>query len=149
MDDTEYKMYTAAILDHRSVDSLRNQAEQLLGDLSAFRFSTSQGHRLPHHMTVNLGSLDESLNPRSMLGRPVILKVNKLARNDSTGVCAACVETSLCESSLLRSANAQPHITICIMPWAKPKDSNAIFLQKDTFWTDADLELYASLAEIN
>jgi len=141
-------MYTAAVLDEPSASFLRSFSEENLGDLSKFVFLTNQGQRLPHHMTVNLGPFHIDLNPGLSLGDTVILRVDKLARNDRIGVCAACVEAAVCDSKPLRSTNRHPHVTVCIMPWSRPKDSNKIFDLSDTVWEFRTCELEAVLTEV-
>jgi|LSQX01.1.fsa_nt_gb hypothetical protein len=139
-------MYTAAILDESSVKTLRALSEKAF-DLTGFQFLTAQGQTLPHHMTVNLGPLDPGLNPGIELDETTGLVVSRLGRNDRIGVCAAQIETSLCGSKRLRSANRFPHVTLCIMPWAKPKDANKIFSEDDTIWVDLECKLVAVLRE--
>lgn len=94
-----------------------------------YAFKTPQGELLPHHMTINLGALDEALNPPTWLDAEVGLFVEELVYEDELGVCAAPVvlTTGLSERHLgeqLRSKNAHPHITVCLKPGVKPFTSN-------------------------
>jgi len=127
-------MYTAAVLTPISADLLKwiMRATLRLED-SGFEVKNSQGDPLPHHMTINMGPLDESLHDRSIIGCEVTLTFDSLVYNHGLGVCAAPINEATMlwtlgdgryEPCPLKSKNAHPHITICIKPGSKPQLSN-------------------------
>lgn len=134
-------MYTAAVLFESSANILKELAESKF-NLEGFDFKTPAGGSLPHHMTINLGSFDKELNNQHMLGRYAILSVESLWMCRKIGACAALVKTAdaiwCCRSvdnnftsHPINSSNEYKHITICLMPHAKPSHSNQLFLADD------------------
>lgn len=129
-------MYTAAVLTPMSAMALEWMVKAKLGlQDQGFVFKTAQGQRLPHHMTINLGKLDEKLNSREIMGKKAELMVERLVYSDTLGVCAAPVlfaKALMNEGEGLEkgdwvdvvSNNPEPHITCCIKPQSKPKLSN-------------------------
>lgn len=125
-------MYTAAVLTPLSAQLLRwimKGTEDL--EKSGFLLETPQGDFIPHHMTINLGRFDETLNPKSILGNQAIVKVDKLVYNDVMGVCAANVQEALGFQFLdsspvvnIQCVNEYPHVTVCLKPGSKPVESN-------------------------
>ena len=113
-------MYTAVVLDDRScrelVERLAN-VEGWTGD--GYRYETPAGASLPHHMTVNLGPFDSTLNDPKATEGFVALLVDAFCWDDEKGVCAARVT-----DPPVKSTNAQPHVTMCLRPGAKPVASN-------------------------
>jgi len=87
-------MYTAAVLTPISAQLLNWIARGTLNQDHDFVFKTSQGMSLPHHMTINLGPLDESLHDRSLLGCEASLRIDTLIYNQDLGVCATPVYDS-------------------------------------------------------
>jgi hypothetical protein len=123
-------MYTAAVLSPVSGLLLKWIARATLDHLTeqGYEFRTPQGVALPHHMTINLGKPDELLNAADILEMPAVLTVEELVYNDVIGICAYPVVKAAAKVGGrwegIVSANAEPHITCCLKPGAKPKDSN-------------------------
>jgi hypothetical protein len=121
------RMYTAAVLSPTSAQLLKWIMRGTIAlEGEGFVTETAQGHPLPHHMTINMGNLDSSLNPKAILGEPVILEIDRLVYNYTLGVCAAKVTRAAhsYKSWKIKSANIVPHITVCIKPGSKPMFSN-------------------------
>lgn len=118
-------MYTAIVLDEKSVGILKNISRQL--DLEGFVYETPQGEPLPHHMTINLGPLDKSLNNPKILGKKAKLVVDGLWFSREIRACAARVIYAHCGDDEIQSFNEQSHVTICLLPPAKPVQSNDLF----------------------
>ncbi len=149
-------MYTAVVLEKEKnfitmepiIDSIRKDekfiAESIL-DLKnrippslyekGYICHTESGMLLPHHMTINLGSLDEYLNDISILNQKVLLYIHKIACDHKANACAAKVEKAIVISSKqeIKSFNKVSHITMAIRPPGKPKNSN------DIDWNNADI----------
>jgi hypothetical protein len=120
-------MYTAAVLSDFSKTALEMALLEFEDfTLSGFRFSTAQGGRLPHHMTINLGKFDESLNNITLLGAHVKLQVDRFYYNREIGVCAARVSSSSVYLTTINDEYNQRHITMCLKWPAKPYDSNLL-----------------------
>ena len=123
-------MYTAAVLCPNSSALLRWMARAILRlEEKGYAFKTPHGEPLPHHMTINLGALDETLNPATWMGADVLLSVEELVYEEELGVCAAPVLLAVGNSGRhdgeeLRSKNVHPHITVCLKSGVKPFTSN-------------------------
>ena len=126
-------IYTAAVLNENSAHLLR-WLTKALTDLEneGYVFKTTQGEPLPHHMTLNLGTFDESLNKRNVLGGFAELHIDRISFNHNIGICAAPVNKARVETTAftssewvdLNSMNDHPHITTCVKPGVSPKFSN-------------------------
>lgn len=138
-------MYIAAILDDVSVQKIKNtlKADWFLDrkmtfdqEFPDFLYQTEAGMPLPHHMTVNLGSLDKSLNDPRIIGKPVRLICKNVYVNNWMGVCAIVVDNAYVEIEIgqpwvdLKTSNVIPHITVCIKKGVKPKTSNDMLSSK-------------------
>jgi hypothetical protein len=123
-------MYVAAVLSEESVKLLRSIIEENL-KLTDFQFETSRGDPLPHHFTINLGSFDEGLNAREILGKPATLRFDQISYDKTLGVCAIPVSAEVIISDSkrvsLHTSNEFPHVTCCITPKSKPMLSNEMF----------------------
>lgn len=111
-------MYTAIVLDEPS----RNSIIQKFSAVLPHQFQFSNG--LPHHMTINLGNFSEALNSKEILGKQALLHCNELVYDVSMGVCALAVESALCDGQPVNCMNRCPHITVALIPPAKPRFSN-------------------------
>ena len=145
--DRDVEMFTAAVLTDNSADLLKWIMRGTLDlEEKGFVLKTMAGQDLPHHMTINLGPLDEALNPREVLGEKVLLGIDSLVYCLKLGVCASPIINQFvlnvpgCKS--LQLMNEQPHITICVRPPAKPKMSNDLFKQQDTVTYKLDKSYY-------
>lgn len=120
-------MYTAAVLSQLSADLLK-WIVRGTSDLEqwGFEFKTERGDPLPHHMTINLGDFDYSLNNGfTLLNCPVQLTVEEIVYNHVLGVCAAPVIKMVgLGDDEIKTVNAIPHITLCIKTGSKPVISN-------------------------
>lgn len=122
-------MYTAAVLSEISANLLKwiVRASTTL-EKDGFRFCTANGV-LPHHMTINLGELDASLNSPTILDQDVTLSFQEIYFDYTLGVCAAkIIEAKLQDGYPIYSNNDVPHVTACMKPDSKPKFSNKLFL---------------------
>lgn len=127
-------MYAAAVLSKASADLLKGF---VIGhsELDSYEFETGNGDPLPHHMTINLGAFDTSLNDASLLGCQAVLIINEIVYDDTLGVCAAPVIASQAKLNpvgprhlwkAIKTINQHAHITCCIKPGSKPKFSNSM-----------------------
>lgn len=141
-------MYTAAVLTLESIEILKNLASRL--GLEDFVYQTPQGDALPHHMTINLGKFDESLNDPLLLGQEVEITIDSIWHCKTIGACAAKVSKTNCCGSEIKSSNTNKHITICLKPPAKPVHSNKLFSEgSKVFIINEPLVLKAILQEIH
>ncbi len=120
-------MYTAAILTNSSSKLLHSKLlEKIDPDPLGFVFETKFGQRLPHHMTINLGFFDTSLNRPEVFGSSVKLWITKFLYDEK--ICCAVVDKAKTLSKVpLICANGNPHITVCLRPPTKPVESNKLF----------------------
>lgn len=145
-------MFTAAVLRPTSAALLKWIMRGTI-DLESHGFflKTPQGTPLPHHMTINMGQFDTKLNSKLFTGDVALLSINQLCHNFRIGACAAEVVLANVERvDVVETINKHPHITICLMPGAKPKQSNDIFEADDSVFTklDTSYELEAIIEEI-
>ena len=112
-------MYVAAALTPLSAELLKwmIRATIKLED-KGYKFKTSQGSPLPHHMTINLGEFDSDLNNIEILGLKAELFIEELVYNDTIGIAAAPVRLArIIEEKpygmIVNSKNICPHITLC------------------------------------
>ena len=125
-------MYTAVVLDDTSVNILKNIAIAFFDlENKGFVFETQQGNPLPHHMTVNMGEMDSSINDPSLLSKEVKMRISTMSFDEELGACAAKVDTAFHKESKsttpVLSNNEHPHVTIAIKPGSKPFWSNKLF----------------------
>jgi len=139
-------MYTAAVLRPDSALKLKQiMREKIDLENLGFECKTPQGEPLPHHMTLNLGLFDNTLNDPELLGSEIVLTVDSLWYCEMIGACAA----KVIDSQSAKSINTQKHITICLKPPAKPFQSNKLFEpMTKQIMLDAPLTLEASIQEI-
>jgi hypothetical protein len=125
-------MYTAVVIDKDDCDRLVYYLNAVPGWVTGlYSFFTPSNYPLPHHLTLNLGSV-ECLNDPDILNKIAELTVDAFCWDDDLGVCAARVTKavvkgleSLFDTDIpLKSINAQPHVTMCLMPNVKPSVSN-------------------------
>lgn len=129
-------MYVAAVLYPEAAQVLKRLVLVVLKDSicvdlisSGWLFETPTGGELPHHMTINMGPLDETLNPPSILDQEVSLRVSHIYYDPILGACAVAVNSAwrAGDAGLVQSKNDQPHITVALKPGVKPKVSNDLF----------------------
>ena len=151
-------MYTAAVLLPSSQDLLRwiMRGTIKLED-KGFEIQTEGGLALPHHMTINMGKLDVSLNAESIFNCPAILTIDKLIYCKSLGVCAAPVKQAIAlrlqdddPMVAIKTINEHPHITVCLKPGVRPIASNELLDKQDGYVTklDKDYGLEARIIEV-
>ncbi len=121
-------MFTAAVLRPTSAALLKWIMRATLNlETQGFCLKTQAGEPLPHHMTINMGSLDESLNPSTLLGKDVFLHIDGLVYDTELGVCAAPVFYAWWGMDRhIQTSNIYPHITVCVKPPSKPVLSNEL-----------------------
>ena len=142
-------MYTAAVLQPESADVLKQAMRDAI-DLEnrGFECVTPQGEPLPHHMTMNLGPFDSTVNKSELLGKPAILWIDSLWWCETIGACAARVNRAYSEGELINSSHDNKHITICLKPPAKAFHSNKIFDGGKMIILKQPLTLMADIQEV-
>lgn len=140
-------MYIGAVLDVVEVLLLK---QTLLAYLDpkplGFIFETKSGMMLPHHMTINMGKFDDSLNDPSILGQEVRLEISKFLYNEN--ICCAAVDSALLsDKTPVHSSNKNKHITMCLRPPTKPVESNKLFEKSSVLHVDPFV-IYATVQEI-
>ena len=143
------RMFTAAVLGRISV-ALVTWILRGTIDLESkgFYLETPGGDPIPHHMTINLGSLNQSLNPPTILGQTVFLHINQLVYDTDLGVCAAPVFLAEWQGREICTIHAHPHITVCLKPGVKPVLSNKLLEQGgQIYWLDESYCLNATVQE--
>lgn len=120
-------MYTAAILADSSSKLLHSKfIEKIDPDPLGFIFETKFGQRLPHHMTINLGPFNDSINSPEVFGSSARLWVDHFLYNEN--ICCAVVKKAETLSGIpIFCANKNPHITVCLRPPTRPVESNKLF----------------------
>lgn len=120
-------MYTAVVLSPSSAALLQGivRGKTNLEELG-FVFMTDR-MALPHHMTINMGRLNPSLNDPDILGQRAMLSGSLIAYDVASGVCAAKISSAKIGERELHTANAQAHVTVCLRPHVRPKESNTLF----------------------
>jgi hypothetical protein len=142
-------MYTAAVLNPKSAEVLKKTMRDKLGlEGCGFECQTPQGEPLPHHMTINMGPLDTSINDPRILDKPAILCVDSIWYCKTIGACAAKILFCELENNTINSTNSIKHITICLKPPAKAFHSNKIFTDGEYIKLDEPLILEAHVREI-
>ena len=121
------RMYTAAVLNDISVKILKEAAERTL-DLAGFEFCTTAGNPLPHHMTINIGPFNTTINDPNLLGEDCVISIREFLICEKIGVCAANVLLAKFGMTNINSTNLHRHITVCLKPPAKPAHSNDLFI---------------------
>jgi len=130
-------MYTAVVLDEKSRKNLLNVFADEIRALQGFQIKTAQGDSLVHHVTVNMGDFDESLNDKSLLGQEVVMNVVSFAKDER--VAAFGVEflrrnnKSVFGTPSINTINNIPHITAAIKEGGKPFYSNKLTNWKPTY----------------
>jgi len=125
-------MYTAIVLDKQSCQLLTWATKALVPNWTNFKFETQHQDPLPHHMTINLGEIDESLNPRTILCQPAEILGKSLYVG--TDVLVFRVSKPRWYDGLvwhkLKTMNdkgSAPHITCALTAGNKPMISNFLF----------------------
>lgn len=128
-------MYIAAVLTPESVEALKLSFEQNVPekDRSGLVYDSVSGYLLPHHMTINMGKLDESLNSPEILGKKAVIFVQKFWVNQKIGVAAAEVSGNQGDGFVVKVANLSPHVTVALRIGCKPFFSNMMLdLHRET-----------------
>lgn len=120
-------MYIAVVLNEKSVAELKNFAKGII-DSNKFNYVTPSNSPLPHHMTINLNSFDDSVNDRKILNQNAKLKIDYILVSEEIGACAAHVcESTTDDGTTINTINTNKHITICLTKGTKPFLSNKLF----------------------
>lgn len=141
-------MYTAAVLTPQSSDLLQSKFEEKINPkLLGFIFETKYGQKLPHHVTINLGTFDESLNALDILRSPIKIWTHKFLYNEN--ICCAVVDKIETKSGVsINCRNEFPHITTCLRPPTRPFESNELFTNAASAINIDELVLDAFIEEI-
>lgn len=128
-------MYTAIVLDKQSCQLLTWAVKALLPDWETLnlKFKTQHDDPLPHHMTINLGELDESLNARVMLGKQAEILGKTLYIGTDVAVFRVSKpkwfdgKSSWFKIKTMHDGSSKPHVTCALTPGNKPMISNLLF----------------------
>ena len=111
-------MYTAIVLDESQRQMLLRQLfENYLYPLSGWVMKAD-------HITINMGELDEELNPTITVGERCCATVRDVLHRRHDGLFAVGVHEIHCWRRPLNSINARPHITIAHSRDVRPKAVN-------------------------
>ncbi len=80
-----------------------------------------------HHVTLNMGQMDTSLNDAELLGADCIIEVDAIGMTDKA-IAVRVASMKTLEGTVVKSKNKTPHITIAVnaVGGGKPKMSNDI-----------------------
>ena len=129
-------MYTAVVLDQSAVVALTQKMRETVNLEPKFSLDGPEGYPLPHHMTINLGKLDEKLNDEWILRADAVeLTVDAFLWCEKIGACAARVTEAFAfdgagnpyRITSFNDGKSHKHITTCLMPGVKPFKSNALW----------------------
>lgn len=123
-------MYTAFVIDLADRVRLSEVVRSVCPvDKLGFQFKANN-YPLPHHLTLNLGAFDSTLNDASALEARGELVIDAFCLDETLGVCAARVARAVVRPDegefKLRSTNEHPHVTMCLRPGTKPAISNKL-----------------------
>jgi len=127
-------MYTAVVLTETSRARIKHTFSShfsLLEQLG-FQMKNAQGDDLLHHVTVNLGNFDMTLNDPELIGKEITFKLISLGEDEKVvalGVeCEVFKERAIFGNPKVLSFNTKPHVTAMINPskGGKPVMSNGI-----------------------
>lgn len=145
-------MYTAAVLRSSEVIALIDVFQRLVDlEPQGYQLKTPEGEPLPHHMTINLGRFDTSLNPAEFLGKPAEIVIDSIHWSHDHNICAANVIEASVSGQQIRTINSHPHITICLRPPAKPFHSNKMLKddKRQYYVLKFPRVLYADIREVS
>jgi hypothetical protein len=128
--------YSAVVLEKMSIQLL-TWAMRATGKLEkhGFHLRTHSGS-LPHHMTINLGKFDLTLNHTNILNSEYAeLHIDALFWSKKLGASAFRVATARAfyngggfhKINTINDKNSKPHITVALMDGVKPVRSNDLF----------------------
>ena len=111
--------YSAVVLDGRSKEICRNMVQM------------SEGWQWTgHHMTVNLGRIDDTINPglASRVGEPVELRCSQLGWSAQAAAIEVESATLVSDGQRIQSSRGQAvqHVTLCCSPDGSARDANKI-----------------------
>lgn len=116
-------MYACILLNQDDAEFLKTEFQNVIGT-KFFNYRMETPHyKLPHHMTINMGEFDESLNPIYHVGKPVDMYIDGFAYDNDLGVAAARV--FMTDPNIV-TINKQPHITMALQKQGKPFFSNQL-----------------------
>lgn len=129
-------MYACILLHEDDAKFLADKFLEVISDFSGYRMATPH-YSLPHHMTINMGDFDQSLNDKSVLGQEIEMYIDGFSYSNELGIAAARVVRTEPE---INTINEQPHITIAIQPHGKP------FLSNKLDWENQFISLNRTIA---
>lgn len=143
-------MYTAVVLDFESRTALLKEFEKFQLEQSGFQTKNAQGHPLTHHVTLNMGKIDEKLNSKDLIGETVEFKVVSFGCNNQVAAFAVEHQHGKFGFPSVQTSNKSPHITaaINIANGGKPFKSNELFEQNNTNWAKLELTVKGTVQEV-
>lgn len=129
-------MYTGLIIDAQSKQLLTWAFKALIPDWEnrGYLFRTQHNHPLPHHMTINMGKFDNTLNNKSILGSEgeclateLVIGTDAVAFKVEAALAYCPDEDDLVEIVTMNDKKSHAHITAAIVAGAKPFQANYLF----------------------
>lgn len=117
-------MYTALTLDEQS----RSILQSAFPCVGSFQSETQSGTPLPHHMTINMGMFDESLNPKHQIGNIYLIEVDGLLYDQRIAAARVVKAVDVIHGEPITTRNRFPHITmgLAIGQNVRPVESNVL-----------------------
>ena len=127
-------MYTAVVLTPESRSKIIQTCKNEIDSLgTGFQMRNAQGQDLLHHVTINMGDIDRTLNPKIEIGTLIKMNIVGFGKNDKVaafrvGNDALANNGVVFGTPPIVTANNIPHITAAINPsnGGKPFLSNQI-----------------------
>jgi len=137
--------YTAAVLIDGQDSLLRNSLLSLKDFVTeGFVFHTPN-YSLPHHLTINMGNFDASLNCISLFESIVDIVVDGFWYCLELGISAARVINCTSKEKFVKTINQNPHITMCLRSGVKPFLSNKLDWESPGLMLEAPLVVKAAI----
>lgn len=115
-------MYTCILLNKDDQNELKQLAHQWFDGIREWQMYC-------HHLTLNMGAMDEKLNSTDLLGKETTIYVDAVGMDLEDNVCAIRATKMVTnDGTELKSKNKVPHITIAVdvAKGGKPVMSNNI-----------------------
>lgn len=115
-------MYTAIILNKESQAKLKEHAYAWFNEIKGWQLYC-------HHATLNMGSMDENINNKELLGKEAVIEIDAVGFNDYAAACRI-VSMYTVDGEIINSVNKVPHVTMAVNvhEGGKPVMSNNIGL---------------------
>ena len=126
--------YTAVVLEKTSIQLLTYAMKAVTNLVQKGFILKAHDYRLPHHMTINMGEFDLTLNHEGVLASDYAeLQIDEIFWSESVGVAAFRVASKISYSDMpskivtLNDKDSRAHITAAIKHGVKPFRSNDLF----------------------